>query len=84
MKTSFLTLLLTLAAFSWACSQSPRVTTDGKNISIAYGNHPKETVFYLDLRGLRALKNMGKYGEPARMPPPKSPLKKTDSLLEKV
>ncbi|WP_025762514.1 DUF2911 domain-containing protein [Dyadobacter tibetensis] len=38
MKTSFLALLMTIVAFSLATAQSsPRVTADGKNVSVAYG-----------------------------------------------
>ncbi|PWJ57238.1 Protein of unknown function (DUF2911) [Dyadobacter jejuensis] len=38
MKTSLLALLMTVVAFTFATAQkSPRVTADGKNVSVAYG-----------------------------------------------
>ena len=60
MKKSFLSLLLTLAAFSWACSQSPRVTTDGKNISIAYGQPSKRDRVLFGSEGTQSLEKYGK------------------------
>jgi len=60
MKTTFLSLFLTLIAFTWASAQSPRVTADGKNVSVAYGQPSKKGRVLFGKEGSGSLEPYGK------------------------
>lgn len=62
MKTTFLTLFLTLIAFTWANAQvaSPRVSAKGKNVSIAYGQPSKKGRVLFGKAGSGSLEPYGK------------------------
>nr|WP_295932761.1 DUF2911 domain-containing protein [uncultured Dyadobacter sp.] len=60
MKTTLLSLFLTLIAFTWASAQSPRVTADGKNMSIAYGQPSKKGRVLFGKEGSGSLEAYGK------------------------
>ncbi|MCE7065668.1 DUF2911 domain-containing protein [Dyadobacter sp. CY326] len=60
MKTTFLTLFLSLIALSWASAQSPRVTTDGPNVSIAYGQPSKKGRVLFGKEGSESLEKYDK------------------------
>jgi hypothetical protein len=64
MKKSIFSLLFSLAIFSIACSQnppaSPRITADGANVSIAYGQPSKKGRVIFGAEGSQALEKYGK------------------------
>ena len=60
MKTTFVTLFLTLLAFTWASAQSPRVTTDGPNVSISYGQPSKKGRVIFGKEGSESLEKYDK------------------------
>jgi hypothetical protein len=60
MKTTFLSLFLTLIAFTWASAQSPRVTADGKSVSVAYGQPSKKGRVLFGKEGSGSLEPYGK------------------------
>lgn len=60
MKKTFLSLFLTLIAFTWASAQSPRVTADGKNVSVAYGQPSKKGRVLFGKEGSGSLEPYGK------------------------
>ncbi|WP_439584651.1 DUF2911 domain-containing protein [Dyadobacter bucti] len=60
MKTTFLSLFLALIAFTWASAQSPRVTADGKNVSVAYGQPSKKGRVLFGKEGSGSLEPYGK------------------------
>ena len=60
MKSIFCTLFLTLVAFTWASAQSPRVTAEGKNVSIAYGQPSKRDRVLFGNEGSGSLEQYGK------------------------
>ncbi|WAC09860.1 DUF2911 domain-containing protein [Dyadobacter pollutisoli] len=60
MKTTFLSLFLTLIAFTWASAQSPRITADGKNVSISYGQPSKKGRVLFGKAGSGSLEPYGK------------------------
>lgn len=64
MKTTLLSLFLSLIAFTWASAQekkvSPHVTTDGKDISIKYGQPSKKGRVLFGKAGSGSLEPYGK------------------------
>lgn len=60
MKTTFLSLFLTLIALTWASAQSPHVTADGKNMSIRYGQPSKKGRVLFGKAGSGSLEPYGK------------------------
>ena len=55
MKKTFLALLLSLVTFTWASAQSPRVTAESKDVSIAYGQPSKKGRVILGKEGSQSL-----------------------------
>lgn len=60
MKTTILSVFLSLIAFTWAAAQSPRVTADGKNVSVAYGQPSKKGRVLFGKEGSGSLESYGK------------------------
>jgi len=60
MKVTLLSLLFAFAAFSVAFAQTPRVTAEGKNISISYGQPSKKGRVVL---GTEESAGLDKYGK---------------------
>jgi hypothetical protein len=60
MKKSFLALFFSLVAFTWASAQSPRVTADGKNVSVAYGQPSKKGRVLFGKEGSESLEKYDK------------------------
>jgi hypothetical protein len=60
MKKTLFSLLLTFVAFTWSCAQSPRVTADGKNVSVAYGQPSKKGRLLFGKEGSESLEKYGK------------------------
>ena len=55
MKATFLTLFLSLTALSLTFAQSARITTDGKNVSVSYGQPSKKGRVVLGKEGSTSL-----------------------------
>ncbi|KQS33543.1 DUF2911 domain-containing protein [Dyadobacter sp. Leaf189] len=60
MKKSFLALFFSLVAFTWASAQSPRVTAEGKNVSVAYGQPSKKGRVLFGKEGSESLEKYDK------------------------
>lgn len=60
MKTTLLSLFLSLIAFTWASAQSPHVTAEGKNLSIEYGQPSKKGRVLFGKEGSGSLEPYGK------------------------
>lgn len=64
MKKTILTLFLTLVAFAWATAQeakpSPRMTAEGKNVTVAYGQPSKRGRTLFGAEGSGSLEPYGK------------------------
>ncbi|WP_439555154.1 DUF2911 domain-containing protein [Dyadobacter sp.] len=60
MKKSILALFFSLVAFTWASAQSPRVTAEGKNISVAYGQPSKKGRVLFGKEGSESLEKYDK------------------------
>jgi hypothetical protein len=60
MKTTFLALFVSLIALTTACAQSPRVTAEGKNVSVAYGQPSKKGRVLFGKEGSESLEKYDK------------------------
>lgn len=64
MKKTIITLFLSLIAFTWVTAQeapkSPRVTAEGKKVSVAYGQPSKRDRVLFGTEGSKSLEKYGK------------------------